>query len=332
MHISLRQIPAFTWRRPTLLTETTIGWGSLIITVLSSSTYNGFAKNISSALSPLSLLFVSQTLIAVIVLFSFGVLPSVKKLTHIPRRTWPILIAVGVTSGVLAPFLWFTGLQTTTAINSALFGRMEMIFMLFLAFIFLKEQWTRGHVIGGIIIVIGILCIMLHGGSIGMKLHSGDLLIILSCFVYAVGSMLFRMYLHGIPAEIVILWRSITSIAAFFLLAPFLPETFGQEIHAFPLFLIPALLGYCFIAQFVNIFTFYQAMDRLPVSTVSFFISFEIIGAMLFAHLYLHEPLHWYHIAGGFLILLGTITLEFLGTHPSDQHLEEHLAQERGNA
>ncbi len=332
MHIPFLRFPAAPWRRSALLSEQTVGWGSLFITIAASSTYNGFAKDISSALSPLSLLVLSQMIITLIVLLSFGTLPSLARLARVPRKTWPPLLMVGVLSGVIAPYLWFTGLEYSSAVNSALFGKMEMVFMLLLAFAFLREQWTRAHVIGGMIIVAGIALIVTRGASMQLSLRAGDALILLSSFVYAVGSMIFRTHLHGLGPELVILWRSLTGIAAFFLLSPFLPNTFAHEIAAFPPFLIPALLGFCFIAQFVNVFTFYQAIDRLPIATVSLFVSLEIIGAALFAHWYLTEPLYWYHALGGGLILLGTIALEMLGTHPSEKHLEEHLAQERSNA
>ncbi len=332
MHIPSIRLPAAPWRRSTMLSEQAVGWGSLFITIAASSTYNGFAKNISSALSPLSLLVLSQMIIALIVLLTFGIFPSLARLAKVPRRTWPALLLVGLLSGVIAPYLWFTGLEYSTAVNSALFGKMEMVFMLLLAFMFLKEQWTRAHVVGGMIITAGIVLIVTRGASTGLSLRAGDGLILLSSLVFAMGSLIFRTHLHGLGPELVILWRSLTGIAAFFLLSPFLPSTFAHEIMAFPPFLIPALLGFCFIAQFVNVFTFYQAIDRLPISTVSLFVSLEIVGAALFAHWYLSEPLFWYHAMGGGLILAGTIALEMIGTHPSEKHLEEHLAQERSNA
>ncbi|MDB4979081.1 MAG: hypothetical protein JWM56_1267 [Candidatus Peribacteria bacterium] len=332
LHIQLRNRPFLTWKYD-VPTANAAGWVALCTAVITSSTYGGFAKNLSSALSPLSLLFVSQLLIAFFVLFSFGAVPTLKRLLVLRRQVILPLIAVGLTNGVIAPLLWFTGIQTTVAVNAALFGRMDMIFMFVLAWIFIGEKITRRHLISGGIIFLGILVVVFQGFQpVSIAIERGDLLILLACFTFAVGSMIFRLYLHAVAAELVILCRALTGICCFFIISPFLPYTFGSELQHFPLWLIPALLGFCFIAQFMNMFSFYQAIERLPIATISLVTSFEIIGSALFAHWYLHEPFMWYHIAGGLCILLGVLILEILGTHATEEIKELHLVQERSHS
>jgi len=303
-----------------------VGGVSLAISIIASSTYSGFAKNVSSALSPLTLLFVAQLLIVFFIFLSFGALPSMKRLSSLNKKQFVPLVLLGVLNGVVAPLLWFTGIESTTAVNAALFGKMEAFFLLPFAAIFLGERLRLEHFLSTVIIFFGILMVVLQGFHVlELTFASGDLLILLASFVFATGSMLYRMFLHGVSPELVILWRSFTGIASFFLIAPFLPYTLGSELLQFPLWLIPALLGFCFISQFLNLFSFYQAVDRLPISTISLCLSFEVIGSALFAHLYLNEPFYWYHIIGGACILFGILLLECMSLHSKHKKSEEHL-------
>ena len=108
------------------MTMRAAGWTALVVSIVSGATFTPFAKSLSGFLSPLSLLAVSEFLTLAFVLFSFGCLPIGRKLLSCDKRTLLALLATGVTSGVLGPFLYFKGLQTTTALNAILFGKTEL--------------------------------------------------------------------------------------------------------------------------------------------------------------------------------------------------------------
>lgn len=297
-----------------------------------SSTYSMFAKSLTSALSPLSLLFLSELLTLLFVLTSFGLVPLSEHLTKLPGKRILSLLWVGLFSGTLAPLLWFSGLQSTTAVNANLFGNAEMVFLILLAVFILGERWTAWHAIAGCTISLGIAIVALRGGSEGLTFRPGDILILLGSLSFSLGSITFRKYLHHLPPQIAIFVRSLTAITVFLLLLPFLEHSLLSEVQAFPLALIPSLLGFGFIARFLNVFTFYGAIERIPVSTVSFLASLTVVTGTLFAHFYLAEPILWYHIIGGALIILGTIILETLGMHPTEKHQMDHLEHRQHRA
>ncbi len=202
-----------------------------------------------------------------------------------------------------------------------------MVFLILLAFILLHEEWTYQHVMSSLLIVMGILMIALQGFTQGFIFHIGDVLILLAGLSFSFGDIIFRMKLHSVQPHLVIFLRSCTAIAAFFLLSPFVGQTLIGEARGFPWSLLFVLLGFALISRFLNIFTFYESMDRLKVSTVSLVSSLQVVGGVVFAMLYLGESLAWYHIAGGALIMLGTVALELIGIHPSKKHHERHLEQ-----
>ena len=103
--------------------------------------------------------------------------------------------------------------------------------------------------------------------------------------------------------------RSGCAIAAFFLLSPFMNVTFLDEMRAFPLELLWVLAAYGFLSRFLGLYSYYQAIERLPVSRVSVLQTLTIVLSVAFASLYLGETLAWYHLAGCALIISGAMLM-----------------------
>ncbi|MBI3331740.1 DMT family transporter [Candidatus Peregrinibacteria bacterium] len=324
---NIRHWPLVSLRKRSLESQS-IGWIALVVMILASSTYNSFGKQLSGALSPLSILVLSEFLTAFFVLLSFGVFPTVRRLFAMKRKYVLPLIALGLCNGLLAPLLFFSGLQYTTAINAELFGRMEMVFLMVLAIAILRqEHWTRAHIIASSVIIFGIAFVALRGFSEDFSTRPGDPLILLSTFAYACGGIIFKKYLHKLDSELVIVSRASVAVGAFFLVSPFIEHPLREELLVFPAALVPALLGFGFVSRFLNLFSFYEAIERIPVSAVSLFSTINIVCGIAFAHFYLGEPILWYHLVGGGLILLGVLLLEILGVHQNESELEQHMKQ-----
>lgn len=326
VELHLLQRPYIRWKTRSL-TDTAVGGVALGVSIIAGSTFAGLSKQLRSALSALSLLFVSEMLTAFFVLFSFGFLPVFKSYLRIDRKKIKWLLIMSAFSGIGGPMLWFSGLALTTAVNATFFAKSEMIFLMVLGGIILGQKITRAHIAGIASVLAGITVIAFEGFTQGISFHMGDLLVMLSVFCYAAGNITFRSKLHGIEPHIALFSRSITAITMFFLVSPFIRHPFGTEIAAFPLALVPALIGFGFVSRFLNSVTYYMAIDRIPVPTVSLVSTLEIIGSTAFAFFYLSETVGWYHYLGGAFILLGNVLLELLGTHPTEEHLEMHLKQ-----
>ncbi len=313
--------PTLHW--PLAVRSENVGWLFLIVSILSGATYSAFAKSLTSVFSPLSLIFVSEVLTLFFLLFSFGVIPTFRELLRVRRPMVLPLLTIALFSGTLAPLLWFAGLRQTTAVNAVLFGNAELVFMLLLATMVLGERWTAGRVIAVGAIIAGIVTIALEGFTTALHLRPGDALILLASLSFSIGSITFRRYLRHSHPQVAMFTRSAMAIIVFFLLSPFRVHPFIGEVESFSLMLVPALIGFGFVSKFLNVFSFYQTLERLPVSTVSLFGSLGIIVSIAFSHAYLGEPIETYHILGGILIVAGTIILETFGLN----HTREHLKQ-----
>ncbi len=311
--------------RKAALSGTAIGGIALTLSLVAGSTFSGFAKELGSAFSPLSLLFVSELLTAFFVLFSFGFLPVARTIAKLTKKELRWLLFMGALSGIAGPMLWFTALEYTSAVNAGFFGKTEIIILMVFAHFFLHEQLTQAHKVAITTILAGILIISLRGFTQGLSLYFGDFIIIASTTCYALSNILYRKKVSRVAPHIALFVRSSSAIAAFFLISPFIQHPFIEEVLAFPVALIPALIGFGFVSRFLNSVMYYQAIELLPITTVSLVGSLDVIGATIFAYFYLGEPVLWYQYLGGAFIILGTVLLELLGTHKNKEHLEKHL-------
>ena len=309
------------------MTDAGIGWLALSTCVLAGATFNSFAKALSPSLSPLSLVFVSELLVLLFVLMSYGAVPIVKTCVRLPRKDALALVAMGCISGLAGPLLWFTGLSITTAVNAGFFGRSEMVFLLVGGTLFLGERVTRAHLLAMSTIAAGIAIISLRGFTAGLHVQAGDLVIIGAAVAFATGSILCRKRLRHIQPHILLGSRSFTAIVGFLTFSLFVPHSLAAEIGALPVALIPALIGFGFISRFINSVAFYEALKRLPISTISFATAIDVILGTVVAWAMLGESIHWFHFLGGGFILLGILLLELLGTHPTEKALEHHVRQ-----
>ncbi|MDD5102960.1 MAG: DMT family transporter [Candidatus Peribacteraceae bacterium] len=315
----LRQ-PAIHVRRH--LCPATIGWIALTVMILSGSTTTVFGKKLTEFFSPLSMLFLSEVMLLLFAVLTFGFFPIIKKIRRVhPAVILPLLTA-GVLNGVVAPVFWFTGLERTFAVNSQLFSNAETLFLILFGMLLMHSFPKRTQWFGGIIIFAGLLTVALHGFTEKISMADGDILIILAGCFYGLGGAFIRKYLRTIEPQIIIVTRSCCAIAFFFLLAPFLTHSFASELTSFPLEFLGVLIGYGLISRFLLIFSFYESIERLPLPTVSLLGTVTVGTGLLFAHWFLGESIVWYQSTGAALIILGAMVVQW----GSLRKLEENVA------
>ncbi|MDD5751557.1 MAG: DMT family transporter [Candidatus Peribacteraceae bacterium] len=297
------------------------GWVALMVMIVSGSTSVAFGKQLTEYFSPLSMLFLSEVMMLLFAVFSFGFIPLIKRIRRLDRTKLLPLVTAGVMTGVLAPLFRFWGLQHTSAVNTQLFGMTEMLFLISFGTLYAHQKFQRVHGLGGLIIVAGMFLVAIKGFSDSVLFALGDLGIITAGFFYAIGGTIICAHLRSIAPQVIILIRSLCAISFFFVLSPFIPQPFITEMRHFPVELAAVLLSYGLISRFLVVFSYYSAIERLPLPTISLLSTTSVAGAMGFAWLYLGETITWYHIAGAGLIMTGASVVQWT----SIQQLEERF-------
>jgi len=307
--------------KASLVQDASMGWATLTGMIIAGSTTAAFGKQLTGYFSPLSMIFLSEVMMLLFAVLSFGLVPLIKKTVHLDSAKLLPLVTAGVMNGVLAPLFWFWGLTRTSAINSQLFGMAEMIFLVLFGALYAHQALKRTHGIGGLIMICGIMIVSLKGFSEPFSFAIGDLSIVIACFFYAVGGSIICTHLKDIAPQSIIFVRSLCAAAFFFMLSPFIPQPFITEIRHFPVAMIAVLLSYGLISRFLLVFCYYASIKRLPLSTVSELSTLSIAGAMAFAWMYLGESVTWYHMVGAAFIMAGASVVQWT----SIQQLEERF-------
>lgn len=307
------------------LSSKAIGWGALGVAILAGATSVSFASALAGALSPLSMLFISEALAMLFTVLSFGLFPIIRRIARLRQKQILPILLVGLSNSVIAPLLAFTGLRMTGPINAELFIRAEDIFLVLLAVVFLGERLRKQHIAGALCVLLGVAIVGLRGFSETLTLSRGDGYILLAAVFYACGGILYKKKLHTVEPELMIFCRTCIALSLFFLSAPFMRHTLFQELQHFPSELIFALLGYGFFSRFINLFSFYESMERLPVRTVSLLLNLGLVGSVAFAHIYLGAPILPFHLAGAGFILIGSVLMEIESITGHKIHFAAHL-------
>ncbi|OGJ78315.1 hypothetical protein A2398_05545 [Candidatus Peribacteria bacterium RIFOXYB1_FULL_57_12] len=307
------------------LCSSTIGWIALTVMILAGSTTASFGKQLTTYFSPLSMLFLSEVMLLLFAVISFGFFPIFKHLRRVRREIVLPLFTAGVLNGVLAPAFWFTGLTRTFAINSQLFGNAETLFLILFGILLMHQAPKRTQWFGGSVIFFGLLVVALHGFTERLSIANGDLLIVLAGALYGLGGVLIRKYLRHLEPQVIIVVRSCCAIAFFFLLSPFISHPFVTELQAFPWEFLGVLLGYGLISRFLLIFSYCESLEHLPLPTVSFMGTVTVGTGLLFAHWYLGESILWYQSAGAALIILGAVIVQWGNLRKLEGHVVHFL-------
>ncbi len=295
--------------------------------IISSATYSAFAKVLTGALSPLSLVFLSEVLTTFFIFISFGIMPILGELRVLPVRKYFPLIAVGIFNSVIAPFLLFYGLHRSSAVSAILYGNTEMLFLLLFAAVLLREKLDRLHVLSVLLIIIGLVSVALHGFTSFFSLQIGDIALIVSGISFAIGDVIFRKYLIDLNVHTIVLGRSFVAIIGCTIAATFAPAFVVAQIVAFPITLLPILVGFALISRTINLFCFYEALEKLPVAVMSLTSNISIVSSILFSSWFLNESIHGFQIIGGLFIIAGALLIEFFDTRTNDHHRVAHLKQ-----
>jgi drug/metabolite transporter (DMT)-like permease len=287
----------------------TLAFGAL----LWSGTYNALAKGLTPFLSPITLLILSELLTAVFIILTFGLVPLCKKLVKLDAKTIRMAIIVGLFNSALAPLLWFTGLAQTSAINASMLSSADILCILLLSSVILKERITRVQAIGATVVMAGVLVLNISSAGEGFNVHMGDLLVFLGALTSGAGSVLFKKYLSHVMPELAILIRNIAGVVAIGIVSIMVEHAFVAEVQAFPVKKVLLLVAFTFFSRYLNLTFYYEALDRLPAMTMSLISIATPLSGLLFAFLILGETIHSYQMLGAIFIVFGLMIEQMSG-------------------
>lgn len=231
--------------------------------------------------------------------------PHLKRDWPVLRANWRIVALLGALAIGSFNILLYTGLQSTTALNSMLIQSAQPALILVVGALAMGDGTSLRQIAGVVISFAGVLAIIARGDPAvlwAMGLNIGDAIIGAAVLLWALYAVLLR---HR-PAVHPLSFLAASVIAGIALIAPvyahelwsgrlIVPST-GSALAIAYVSIFPSFLAYLFFNRGVELIgsaATGQYMNVMP-----------LMGAGL-AMLFLGETLHFFHVAGLVLIVAG---------------------------
>jgi drug/metabolite transporter (DMT)-like permease len=227
-----------------------------------------------------------------------------KKMLHSDIGYFALLGFLGIT---FHQWLQSTGLQTAQATTTAWIVATTPIFMALLGWLLLRESLNAAQILGITLAALGVILVVsngdfstLVGGQFGAP---GDLLVLISAPNWAVFSVLSRRGLQRYAAAQMVFYIMVFGLlftTVLFLLGPGFADIANLSTRGWAAIVF---LG-VFCSGLAYIF-WYDGLEALPVAQVGAFVYLEPFITVVFAALFLKEPLLLSSVLGGITILIG---------------------------
>ena len=279
-----------------LLVMTTLFWGG---------NFN-VGRAVIGEVPPLGLSF-WRWMVAWMIIFPFACRPMWRR-RHLLMEHWFLLLLLAVTGVTLFNSLVYLGLQTTTAINASLMQSITPVLIILLS-MFLLGHRSQGLQWLGVLVSLAGAVVILTRGDPGLlrdlEFASGDLLLLLAVFLWALYTVLLRklpMELHGMP----VLGYTVT-VGTILILPFYLYETMnGRPAPLSPV----SIASILYVAIFPSVLAYLfwnNATARLGPERTGHFSHLIPVFGILIATLVLGESLQAYHLAGILLVSAGLL-------------------------
>ena len=221
-------------------------------------------------------------------------------LRRIPTRFsfWQLLAAAMF---ILTQFLFITSTKLTTAANAIFLQYTGPIYVVLLAFWFLREKPSRTDWLSMLVIFLGLT--LFFGDKLSTEGFYGNLLAILSGVTGAIMMVSFRAQKNGNPAESSLIAFLVTAIFGF----PFvLKETWTLNSWSILAFLGIFQIGLAFIF-------FTKGIKHIPALEANLIGTLEPVLNPIWVFLFYGESIGLFALIGG-LIVLGGVALSARGS------------------
>ncbi|MBV8748549.1 MAG: DMT family transporter [Candidatus Eremiobacteraeota bacterium] len=158
------------------------------------------------------------------------------------RARWPVLVAIGVVGGALAPAAYVLGLRDAGPLAASLALNMETPFSVALAALAFREHVGRRVVVAMLAIVAGACALSLRTGGGGAALDAGVLLVVAATALWALDNAL-SSRAQDLDPRVTVFWKSAFGAAFSFAAAALLREVPGPPMGLAAL-LTAGALGY----------------------------------------------------------------------------------------
>ncbi len=222
---------------------------------------------------------------------------------QVRRGDWPLVLAITVSGSILAPSLFFTGLEKTTASDTAILSNSETIFTVLFALLFFKEKLRARGYLATLLVLTGVVIVTTNlqfSGFLFDIKKEGNVLIILSMALWALDNNISKIASQRIDISRLVQLKGLIGGATLLIFALILKIPIGITPIEIPNLLLVGLVGFG-----IALYLFLHSLSRIGTVRTMLIYSTGTVFGLLFAFMFLHEKPGWYQVAAIALMLTG---------------------------
>jgi drug/metabolite transporter (DMT)-like permease len=224
------------------------------------------------------------------------------------RRSWHVLVPLGMIGIGSHNALAYLGLNYTTATNGVILNSFIPVMIVALSFVFLRERLTAWQWLGVGVSLCGVLTILSRGSLaalLGFRLNGGDLFIVLSMLLWS----LYTIGLRWRPAGLSLLafLFAIVAVGLAMVLPLYVVESLASRPMVWSLPNVAAIAAVSLFSSVLAYIFWNRGVEMVGASVAGLFTHLMPVFGVLLAALFLGERMQGFHVAGIALILAGIV-------------------------
>ena len=276
-----------------------IGYASAILCAVLVGSISTISKPVLADTNPL----LYGALVYLLVSLSSVPLSYKVKGLQVRVKDWPIVLAITLSGAVLAPALFFIGLEQTTASDTAIISNCETIFTVLFALVFFKEKLGRRGYAAIALVLTGVFIVTTNlqfsGTLLDLK-KEGNLLILLSMVFWGLDNNLSKIAAQRIDISRLVQLKGLIGGTILLVLVLFLNTPLKILPIDIPNLLLVGLVGFG-----ISLYLFLHSLRRIGTVRTMLIYSTGTVFGLLFAVAFLHEKIGLYQILSIALMLAG---------------------------
>ncbi len=224
----------------------------------------------------------------------------------ITRKEYFILFLTAVFGAFIAPALYLSGLFRITAVNAALLANAEIIFIILLGILFLKEKVTKKDFLGFAFLLIGAVFLStnnLQNLSFNQSLF-GSILVISASFFWSMDTILSKFLSHKKNIILITALKTLIGGSILLIISLVMGLSFTLPIHKIPLLLFIGL-----VCLSISLPLIYFAIRIIGSTRTGSIFSLSSLFGAITAFIVLGEPLTASQLSFGILMIAGVYIL-----------------------
>jgi drug/metabolite transporter (DMT)-like permease len=274
-------------------------------------------RGLHGEIPPMTMTFL-RWFFAVLILAPFA-LPQVKRDWAKVRHHWRALLFLGAIGIGSHNALAYLGLNYTTATNGLILNSFIPVMIVAMSRLFLKEPLSPLQLLGIAVSLTGVLAILSQGSTtalLSFRLNGGDLLVILSMFMWSVYTICLRWRPPGLH---LLTFLFVIACVGDLCMFPLFAAEFLFGRHMVPTVAnFAALVSVSLFSSVLAYIFWNRGVEVVGASVAGLFVHLMPVYGVLLAWLFLGEQLAPYHLAGILLILAGIFITSRLGRRAVD--------------